>query len=65
MPSDADKIALLLKQKYPDINPLTVQPDELKTYVEGLDGLAAKKRKPTEQQLESIQMAWLEEIAEK
>ncbi len=61
---EAEKIALLLKEKYPDLNPLTIQFPDLARYVGDLDGIPADTE-PNTPLLESIQLAWLEEIADR
>ena len=49
--SDAEEIGIQLQEKYPEIDPLTVQ----------LEGFADDPSKSNEAKLEAIQMAWHEE----
>lgn len=63
MPSEAEKIALLLKEKYPDLNPLTVRLSDIRVYMADLQGCPSVPD-TGDVFLESVQMAWLEEIQE-
>ena len=60
--TDAGEIGILLAEKFPDIDPLTVRFTDLHSYVTGLDGFADDPAKSTEGRLEAIQMAWQEEF---
>lgn len=62
--SSIDDIAILLQEKYPAIDPLTVRFTDLHKYVIGLPGFADDPKKSNESKLEAIQMAWLEEWQE-
>ena len=61
---DAEDIALMLSEKFPDLDPLTVRFTELHKYVTELPGFAADPRSSNEGKLEAIQMAWHEEYQE-
>lgn len=59
--SDAEEIGILLQEKFPETDPLTVRFTELHRYVTELEGFADDPQKSSEGKLESIQMAWYEE----
>ena len=61
---DAEDIALMLSEKFPDLDPLTVRFTELHKYVTELPGFAADPKLSNEGKLEAIQMAWHEEYQE-
>lgn len=61
---DAEDIALLLAEKFPDLDPLTVRFTDLHRYVTELPGFAADPKLSNEAKLEAIQMAWHEEFQE-
>ncbi len=58
---DAEDIALLLADKFADIDPLTVRFTDLHRYVTELPEFADDPKKSNEGKLEGIQMAWYEE----
>ncbi len=58
---DAEDIGILLQEKYPDIDPLTVRFTDLHRYVTELPDFADDPKASTESKLEAIQMAWYEE----
>jgi FeS assembly protein IscX len=58
---DAEDIAIILAERFPDIDPLTVRFTDLHRWVTELPGFADDPRASTEGVLEKIQMAWLEE----
>jgi len=58
---DAEDIGIVLSEKYPDIDPLTVRFTDLHKYVVGLDGFSDDPSKSSEGKLEAIQMSWYEE----
>jgi FeS assembly protein IscX len=58
---DAEEIGILLQDKFPDIDPLTVRFTDLHKYVTELQGFADDPVKSNESKLEAIQMAWHEE----
>ena len=59
--ADAEEIGILLQEKYPDLDPLTVRFTDLHRYVTGLPGFADDPQESSESRLEAIQMAWHEE----
>jgi FeS assembly protein IscX len=59
--NDAEEIGILLQEKFPDLDPLTVRFTDLHKYVTGLEGFADDPAKSNEPKLEAIQMAWHEE----
>ena len=58
---DAEDIGIVLLEKYPDTDPLTVRFTDLHKYVVGLDGFSDDPSKSSEGKLEAIQMSWYEE----
>jgi len=58
---DAEEIGILLQEKYPDTDPLTVRFTDLHRYVTELPGFADDPQRSSEGKLEAIQMAWHEE----
>jgi FeS assembly protein IscX len=58
---DAEEIALLLLEKDPEVDPLTVRFTELHKMVTTLPGFEDDPAKSNEGILEAIQMAWHEE----
>jgi FeS assembly protein IscX len=59
--TDTEAIALLLLEKWPETDPLTVRFTELHRMVTGLPGFADDPLQSNEARLEAIQMAWYEE----
>ena len=57
----AEDIGILLAEKYPDTDPLTVRFTDLHKYVIALEGFAGDPKSSNEGKLEAIQMAWHEE----
>ncbi len=62
---DAEEIALLLVQSYPETDPLAVRFTDLHKMVTGLSSFDDDPKKSNEGILEAIQMAWHEEYQEK
>jgi FeS assembly protein IscX len=60
----AEDIGILLSEKFPDIDPLTVRFTDLHKYVTELPEFADDPKKSNEGKLEAIQMAWYEEWKE-
>ena len=58
---DAEDIGILLQEKFPETDPLTVRFTDLRQYVIELPGFADDPAKSNESKLEAIQMAWHEE----
>jgi FeS assembly protein IscX len=59
--TDVEDIALLLVEKYPETDPLTVRFTDLHRYVRELPGFDDDPEKSNEKILEAIQMRWLDE----
>ncbi|MFN3386432.1 MAG: Fe-S cluster assembly protein IscX [Candidatus Thermochlorobacter sp.] len=59
--NDAEDIGILLQEKYPEIDPLTVRFTDLHRYVTELPDFADDPKASNESKLEAIQMAWYEE----
>ena len=59
--TDAEDLSILLTEKYPDTDPLTVRFTDLHRYVTELSGFTDDPAKSNEAKLEAIQMAWHEE----
>jgi FeS assembly protein IscX len=59
--ADIEDIALLLTEKFPDLDPLTVRFTDLHRYITELPEFADDPKKSNESKLEAIQMAWYEE----
>lgn len=58
---DAEDIAIALRGKYPDIDPLTVRFTDMREKILGLEGFDDDPKASNEPKLEAIQMAWHEE----
>jgi FeS assembly protein IscX len=59
--TDAEDLGILLAEKHPDTDPLSVRFTDLHRYVTELPGFADDPTKSNEAKLEAIQMAWHEE----
>ena len=59
--TNAEDLGILLTEKYPDTDPLTVRFTDLHRYVTELSGFTDDPAKSNEAKLEAIQMAWHEE----
>ena len=59
--TDAEDIAILLCEKFPSTDPLTVRFTDLRQKVLELDGFDDDPKTSNEPKLEAIQMAWYEE----
>jgi FeS assembly protein IscX len=59
--TDTEDIAILLHEKRPDTDPLTVRFTDLCRWVCELEEFADEAKLSNEAKLEAIQMAWLEE----
>ena len=57
--TDADEIAPLLLERFPDTDPLTIRFPDLQRWVAELDGFADEPR-PGPRLLETIQRKWYE-----
>ena len=58
---DSEDIALLLHEKMPETDPLTVRFTDLHDWIIALEQFGDDPRSSNEAKLEAIQMAWLEE----
>ncbi len=61
---DHEDIGILLHERFPDVEPLSVRYTDLHQWVCELDGFEDDPKASTEGKLEAIQMAWLEEWQE-
>ena len=59
--TDTEDIALLLLEKFPDLDPLSVRFTDLHQWVCELSQFGDDPKSSNEAKLEAIQMAWLEE----
>ena len=59
--SDTEDLAVLLFEKYPDTDPLTVRFTDLKKWVCELEEFGDDPATCNEKKLEALQMAWCEE----
>ena len=57
----AEDLGILLAEKFPETDPLTVRFTDLHTFVMGLPNFAGDAKSSNEGKLEAIQMAWHEE----
>jgi FeS assembly protein IscX len=60
--TDTEEIGILLTEKFPGLDPLTVRFTDLHRYVTELEGFSDDPAKSNEPKLEAIQMAWHEEF---
>lgn len=59
---DAEDLGILLYEKHPEVEPLTVRFTDLHRYVTELAEFKDDPQKSNEGKLEAIQMAWHEEF---
>ena len=59
--TDTRELAIVLSEKYPDVNPMTVRFTDLHEWVMGLPDFGDKPERSGEKILEAIQMAWMDE----
>jgi FeS assembly protein IscX len=62
---DATDLGILLAEKHPDVDPLTVRFTDLHKWVTELAEFQDDPMKSNEGKLEAIQMAWHEEFLDK
>jgi FeS assembly protein IscX len=62
---DAEDLGILLAEKHPDVDPLTVRFTDLHRYVIELAEFKDDPQKSNEGKLEAIQMAWHEEFLDR
>jgi len=60
-----EDIGILLAEKHPEVDPLTVRFTDLHRYVTELPEFKDDPKKSNEGKLEAIQMAWHEEFQDK
>jgi FeS assembly protein IscX len=59
--TDTEDIGILLQEKFPDLDPLSVRFTDLRQWVIELDEFDDAPEASNEKKLEAIQMAWYEE----
>jgi FeS assembly protein IscX len=59
--TDSEELGVLLHEKFPNVDPLTVRFTDLREWVCGLPDFGDDPRASNEAKLEAIQMAWCEE----
>ena len=59
--TETEDIGIMLHEKFPAVDPLTVRFTDLHRYVTELPGFSDDPKKSNESKLEAIQMAWYEE----
>lgn len=59
--TDSEDLGIVLRAKFPDVDPLSVRFTDLRRWVAELDGFDDDPHAGNEAKLEAIQMAWLEE----
>lgn len=62
--TDAEEIGILLHERFPELDPLSVRFTDLHRWVCELEEFGDDPQASTEARLEAIQMAWLEEYRE-
>jgi FeS assembly protein IscX len=62
---DADEIGILLSEKHPDTDPLSLRIADLHRYVTELPEFKDDAKKSNEGKLEAIQMAWQAEFLDR
>lgn len=60
---DINELAILLSDKYPDVDPLTVNFVDLMNWVIALPGFDDDAKHCSEKILEALQQAWIDEVA--
>ncbi|MDP9269055.1 MAG: Fe-S cluster assembly protein IscX [Acidobacteriota bacterium] len=58
---NAEDLGIMLREKFPTLDPLTVRFTDLHRYVTELPGFTGDAKLSNEPKLEAIQMAWYEE----
>jgi len=61
----AEDLGILLAEKHPDLDPLTIRFTDLHRYVIELPEFKDDPKKSNESKLEAIQMAWHEEFQDR
>ena len=60
--TDSENIGIVLIEKFPGVDPLTIRFTDLRERVLALDGFDDDPKLSNESKLEAIQMAWHEEF---
>ncbi len=63
--TDSEEIGIALREKFPEVNPLTLRFTDLRDRVIALPGVDDDPAASNEARLEAIQMAWLEDRDER
>jgi len=61
--TDTLDLAIALAEKYPDVDPRSINFVDLMNWVLGLEGFSDDRRHCGEKILEAIQSAWIEEVS--
>jgi len=61
---DAEDIAILLRERFPKLDPLTVRFTDMHTWICELEEFGDEPTASTEAKLEAVQMAWVDEYEE-
>ena len=59
--TDTLDIAIMLEEKYPDVDNVNLRFTDLHKWVTGLEGFQDDPKNSNEKILEAIQMAWIDE----
>lgn len=59
--TDSEELGILLHERFPDLDPLTVRFTDLHKWVVELPGFSDDAKASNERKLEAIQMAWHDE----
>ena len=62
---DTENIGILLQEKFPDLDPLTVRFTDMHKWITELPGFSGDPAASNEAKLEAIQMAWHEEFQDR
>lgn len=62
--TDSEEIGILLRERFPEVDPLAVRFTDLHRWVTELPGFADDPKASNERKLEAIQMAWYEELTD-
>lgn len=57
---DSEEIAILLHERFPDVEPLSVRFTDLHEWICELEAFEDNPKASSEAKLEAVQMAWLE-----
>ena len=62
---NAEDIGILLSEKHPEVDPLSIRFTDLHRYVTELPDFAGDPKASNEGKLEAIQMAWNDEVQDR